>query len=701
MKKIFLFILLFFVLSAILNVTARIYQPLKKNWEWPISANKIYSFSLNASSEEIYACIYYKPEEKGLIKVLNKKGELILDTWVKGYMVTAALRKRQVPCQDPNATGKCYEWFGKISKFPGEVNFLFVSDTDNDGNLDIFASCEATGGGVTSHILYAFEREFNDVSKMVENKGKWFYDKAELITSALFEDIDFDNSKEIVFSSLDSSIYVFSSDGKLKREIQLNGSVWDIKAYDIENDNKIELIAGHFSGISAIKNYALIWEFKTNERIFDVEVLESKNGTIVFGASENFLYCLDAQGNEKWRKEIFSIEGITKLDVDDDSKEELIVLANNEIHAINFDGKEKWKYEILEPVNVIHATNEKEIIISGKKLYSFSLREDYLKNEVALSYLEDAKKFYLDEKCEKAISLAEKAKKIFYSIDNVDGLLECDRIILHCSPSPDETEEIKRANEYFAIAQEYYSSEEFKKAKEYATKAMEIYAKWGYKDETIKCDMLLNEINKKIFKEGEIKAREFYLKAVEFLNNGNLDNATIYANKALQLYKDMESENGISSANSLLSEISKKKNEILAKGYIEEARKNFEVMDFENTLKYAEMAKTIFSSTGNSEKIMECNSLITLARKYKEANEYYENAVKFFNEGKYKNATESAERARKIFEELKNEEGIKKADEILEKLKGKDSNTLIYGLVTLGIIIFIVTAILLRKKFSR
>ncbi|MEM4347558.1 MAG: hypothetical protein QW802_03120 [Candidatus Altiarchaeota archaeon] len=699
MKKIFIFVLFCLLLFGIFNATAKIYQPLKKNWEWPIAANKIYSFSLNASSEEIYACIYYKPEEKGLIKVLNKRGELILDTWIKGYMVTAAIYKKQVPCQEPNATGKCYEWFGKTSKFPGEVKFLFVSDTDLDGNLDIFASCEATGGGVTSYILYAFEREFNEASKVIENKGKWFYDKAELITSGIFEDIDSDGIKDIIFSSLDSSIYVFTSDGKLKREIQLNGSVWDIAAYDIENDKKIELIAGHFSGISAIKNYALIWDFKTNERIFDVEVLESKNGTLIIGASKNSLYCLDAQGNEKWKKEISDIEGIAKLDVDNDGKHELLVLANNEIHAINFDGKEKWKYEILEPSNVIYTTNENEVLVSGKKLYSFSLDENSIKNELAFQYLEDAKNFYLEDNCDKAINLAEKAKKIFHSIDNVDGLIECDRILLHCLPSPEVEEEIKRANEYFAIAQEYYSSEEFKKAKEYATKAMDIYAKWGYKDETIKCDMLLNEINKKIFVEGEVKAREFYLKAVDLLNNGDLDNATIYANKALQIYADMDSESGISSANSLLSEISKRRNEMLAESYLEEAKKNFEFMNFEDTSKYAEMAKKIYLATKNDKKIEECNALISQVKRYKEANEYYENAVKFFNEGKYKNASENAKKAKEIFEELKNEEGIKKVDELLKKLEGMGVGTgLIYLGVIIGILIFIAIGVLLRKR---
>jgi tetratricopeptide (TPR) repeat protein len=679
---------------------AKIYQPLQLKWEWPIITHDLYSLDLDQDGiNEFYLCTYNKDDRKGYIHVLNESAHLIWKTWVEGYLGESDFKR------------------------PEAIKFIWVGDLDTDQNLDIIAASEIKGGQANFHIIYGFEREI-EPGHPLRPVRKWFYDNAHLITQGIGIDIDGDGSKEFITSSLDSNIYVFNSEGNVKEKFQVEGSVWDIAIKDMDNDQTLEIAVGYFSGVTIIKGASPLWDFKTTKRVFDVEIanVDDSNTSEIIAITENSLYVFDTFGNQKFSKTFRDvIKGLVTLDVDNDTKEEILLLVENDIYALDgdYEGEEnreedgeeggiKWKFNLWAPSNFIFLANNK-ILIAGEKLFAFEVNPDYIKNEIALRYLEEAKLYYEKKDCENALKEVEKAKNLFLEVENHEGLVECTNIITLCSPSPDEKTEIEKANEYYSLGESYYNGGNLKTARLYLKKAMEIYLKWGYREETLKCDSLILKIDEKLQAEGKIKARNYYMKALESLENWDIESANSYANEALKIYFEIGDEEGAEKCRELLTKIENRGYLSLAESYFKKAQESLKNKDYENLSQYATLARKYYLKTNASdkeeEKISLCESFIKKARTYQKAERYYEKALQYFTLSSYENATLYAERAKELFQDLEYQEGVRKTNELLSKLKGGGGRTkidmmqifyisLIFGVILFAIIVFLI----LKKK---
>lgn len=164
-----------------------------------------------------------------------------------------------------------------------------------------------------------------------------------------------------------------------------------------------------------------------------------------------------------------------------------------------------------------------------------------------------------------------------------------------------------RADTYFKKAEEYFWSGSYENAKDYAKKAKEIYIKSGNEEAILNCDKIISQTNK------IVDADVAYRRAKNRADNGDFRGALSNAKLSLKSYNEIPFDNPdlisdrLSELESLILELNKT---ITADDNYYQAKKYFDVGDYENAKKHAEMAKMTYLSIGDDESVSKCDSII-------------------------------------------------------------------------------------------
>jgi len=207
-----------------------------------------------------------------------------------------------------------------------------------------------------------------------------------LIAEPICEDIDNDGTKELILASEQGTIYVISSDYKLKAKFKIEENLDETESLfidtntgysithtplveDIDGNGKKEIIFGtEFGTVYCIDSTGVLkWTFKAESAIrggisfFDADSDSTKE--IVFGSTDKNLYILGTNGKKK---------KIIKLNSEIESTPELIngniivCLNNGEIIGISTKGELQWNLKTDGKVTSkpkLMITEEKEYII--------------------------------------------------------------------------------------------------------------------------------------------------------------------------------------------------------------------------------------------------------------------------------------------------------------------------------------------------
>ena len=150
---------------------------------------------------------------------------------------------------------------------------------------------------------------------------------------------------------------------------------------------------------------------------------------------------------------------------------------------------------------------------------------------------------------EDVTSIEEMRSKYQPSINRCDDLLNNIDLAIFTNKTKEDAEELFREANRLVDVHEYES------AHTAATNAKNTFAKIEHYVGTSKCDRLLEDLSKILTKKNE--ANGYYSQANTYQKVADYENATVYVEKALEIYQDIHLANEIEACNSLVSKITK------------------------------------------------------------------------------------------------------------------------------------------------
>lgn len=292
----------------------------------------------------------------------------------------------------------------------------------------------------------------------------------------------------------------------------------------------------------------------------------------------------------------------------------------------------------------------------------------------------------------KALEYAKKAKDLYSMINDSDGFSKALDLINLIESNIKENEDLlkQQADKYYEKAQVYFLYDDLENASIYIENAKSGYYELYLMVEKMVEDWQLKESKKKLYlgliaksdefidrinktrKEREIKAQAelLYDDANRLFNYAEYENASIVAKQAKDLFSSIGSYTGISKSDTLIIKINKKI-ELMntAREYYNKSYDYYIIADFDNATLYLNKSREIYNSIGRSREVAMTDSFmknITIGiGKKTEADNYYRNAVGYYNSNSYENSLVEVKKAKRIYSEINYATGISNTDALI------------------------------------
>lgn len=181
------------------------------------------------------------------------------------------------------------------------------------------------------------------------------------------------------------------------------------------------------------------------------------------------------------------------------------------------------------------------------------------KKQLADTYYNIAGDYFLQthqnpEIMDRAVNMAGRAKSLYEDLGDSSGVLKCEDLIERANNRIDAifNQCVKEGDQLYQDAQSSFFLQEYVDAREYALSASEKYASCPYQQGMDRTDSLLSSINAKI-REIKINAQASYDKAIDYLAEDDYERCKEYAASSQRLFQQIEDDEGITSATSLLT----------------------------------------------------------------------------------------------------------------------------------------------------
>lgn len=297
------------------------------------------------------------------------------------------------------------QYWSPGDKRAGWIWDIEIDDVNNDGKPEILVGGMAAWGGEGIDVKL-YDSEFNEIWKHHVDRSAFRLQIA---------DVNGDELKEVVITTMNGVIRVLKSDGKVISKTQVGAGISALEVNDINNNGKKEIIVGTVDGDLVVFDHKLREKWKSKvSSYFPVQVyvivaddfnddgkkellvacrrcliLFDANGSVIYKDDKNVLSgdidgdgsaesikmmaekLLAYRGQEKiWElKMIDRLESVAVDDVNEDGKSEIVVcMSDGLISILDGSGKvvKEWKVdEQLSVVSVGDYNNDgkKEIIV--------------------------------------------------------------------------------------------------------------------------------------------------------------------------------------------------------------------------------------------------------------------------------------------------------------------------------------------------
>tara|TARA_B100000686_G_scaffold328004_1_gene387495 strand:+ start:1402 stop:2820 length:1419 start_codon:yes stop_codon:yes gene_type:complete len=146
------------------------------------------------------------------------------------------------------------------------------------------------------------------------------------------------NGSKVVCGGKDCKVKMFNSLGNIEWEQTIGKSIWSM---DVDTSGQFIAIGTGDSIALFTEGGLQLWEYPTNRAMVGVGI--SRNGTTIVGCGDEFLYCLDNDGNLMWEKQ----RSDSLWDVSTVKEGELIFIGGWDcrIHCLDRNGNDSWNFE--------------------------------------------------------------------------------------------------------------------------------------------------------------------------------------------------------------------------------------------------------------------------------------------------------------------------------------------------------------------
>ncbi len=146
------------------------------------------------------------------------------------------------------------------------------------------------------------------------------------------------NGNKVICGGKDCKLRMFSSMGNIEWEQTIGKSIWSLSA-DPSGQN---IAIGTGDSICMFTEGGLqVWEYPTNRAMVGSGI--SKNGSLVVGCGDEYLYCLDNEGNLKWEKQ--RSDSLWDVSVDRNGDTIFIGGWDEKIHCLDHSGIDLWSFD--------------------------------------------------------------------------------------------------------------------------------------------------------------------------------------------------------------------------------------------------------------------------------------------------------------------------------------------------------------------
>ncbi|MFH0860234.1 MAG: FG-GAP-like repeat-containing protein [Candidatus Altiarchaeota archaeon] len=490
-----------------------------------------------------------------------------------------------------------FRWGYNVGKgsedFKGDINFLQVTDLDNDGKKEVIATTKGSIG--------TGKYELNNVVYAIRGNGTLYWKRPvdDILRSAFLNDFDRDGEIEIVVGAgrlieelSRGRVYIIESDGTIQRTYSSSAIIQTIYVADLDNDRWSDIIGGSTSKLYLFDSFGLTrWDILLNDPIDLVLAADmTGDGYKDIIAVSDSLYLFNYNGSMILQKKVDDISNrkndrISKVVIGKitPQREMEIVLGTEKSNTLYvlapflnyttdaYQLAQRWTYPLGGDVTTLAVANldldeNNEIIVGtsddyvqaidndGRVLWVYELggyandvevsdvngddHDDVVVGTMAgIVYVltQDGKfqwKFDIDEPI------------IALDVEDLenDSLSE---VILGTSDKSVYAYEVnisytqrETANFYYQEAQRLYVNSDYNNSLEMLLKAKSIYIRIGDMTGIERIDKLIENINEKLTGLRLKQAEAFYSKAQEFFIAGDYEKSKQFALESQVIYDE-------------------------------------------------------------------------------------------------------------------------------------------------------------------
>jgi tetratricopeptide (TPR) repeat protein len=474
------------------------------------------------------------------------------------------------------------------------------------------------------------------------------YEKA----SCGYNQIDIVGWHNVDYVVQNGSVYFLDKDGKFKAQygIQMkdedknivpnaDNTIREVLVADLDGKGENNLlVASSNGGVYAlnVSNFSAIhekwsareeWLVKTSratDKVLQEYGIElrglaaediNKDGTkeVITGNGRGLITAYGYDGKSVWRQRIDdAVTSINTEDVElDGYREVLIASLDGNIYAYDFAGNVKWTYPSgsriygLRVGDLDHNDQKDFLVYTEKNVTRLETSEYYLKEFRADAFYNLAESNFMGGDYTNASVYIDRAIELYTSIGKRDRLPKCNLLRARID-SELKLVQLKEADRLYNLALKYYSINDFDNAFSNANDAREIYKRIDSIEGMNKCDTLVETIKEETRAHRKIEADGLYNKALSLITFGNYTGAIDLIDAAKKTYTELGFYNDTVQCDIQLIRI--------ADRYYTMAISAYQSKDYVKSLEYAELAGALYTKANSVDASLNAAELARKAR---------------------------------------------------------------------------------------
>ncbi|MFC2154347.1 hypothetical protein ACFLRC_02555 [Candidatus Altiarchaeota archaeon] len=444
----------------------------------------------------------------GSVLALNDSGGLVwrhnvTEKGETGYFENLDYNIHCVLVDDINGDGK------EVNVIVGSDNGYIYIMNQTGGLISKIEASESGIFDVSASDLEGFhQKEIISVSsdnhlRVFESNGKllWAYKFRSLPEVIVSQDIDYDETIDLIVGSLDGFIYVLNSSGTLQWKYRHTESIYDFIIDDLDGDENAELSLKSLNNITVLelrKEYVMrkrgegyyfkARKFLDREDLFNAKIYAHK-------ARDIFLEIND----ELWLHRVGALVDEVNSEWNEQVKIKADHLYDKAVKAYGLDNYEESLQLITQAQRDYREINDQIGLENTELLEERISREICVKRELeANSLYGKALNFYGYRNMTGSLKLAREAKVLYQNISEScndsmnDSVEKCDKLISNI------------ALNYYRKAEAYYNSRDYNTASIWIKESSGLYEEVEDSEGSLKAQLLKQKIDSKIGIDGPI-----------------------------------------------------------------------------------------------------------------------------------------------------------------------------------------------------